>query len=348
MASNGDTIEFNIAYHPTPYPRAMREDLREIAEVCDGIYMPFAESDLAYGSNKLKHCIDLAHEMDLVILADFWGYGNLFACGAIPSLFTVQHPEHNCVTNTGRCIQKSCPNKPAVRAFMKRAIEEFVGTYEPDGVFWDEPQWALGGYLHQLGEGEWACRCDDCATKFHEQYGTEMPSTLTPEVEAFRANMMLEFLSELCRFVKACGEHLITSTCVMPGDPIALKEAVGKTENLDVFGIDPYWRPDEEVSQTAYIDQHTGDAVRIGRVNGKLVESWVCAWAQTAGHEMDAYRAAKRMAAHDIDCLSAWSYRDCISWVQCDVPNQADPEKVWKHLRRAYHEIREGDLDLHA
>ena len=158
---------------------------------------------------------------------------------------------------------------------------------------------------------------------------------------------MPEFLSELCEFVKACEEHLITSTCVMPGDPMALKEALGKTENLDVFGIDPYWWPDEDISQKAYVDKHTGDAVRIGRANGKLVESWACAWAQTAGHEMDAYQAAKRMAAHDIDCLSAWSYRDYISWAPCDKPNQANPEKVWKHLKRAYHEIREGDLELH-
>jgi len=348
MASDDSTLEFNIAYHPTPYPHAMREDLRDIAEVCDGIHMPFAESDLAYASNKLRYCVDLAHEMGLVVLADFWGYGNLFASGGIPSLFTVQHPEHNCITNEGRPIPKSCPNKAAVRAFMKQSIEDFTATYEPDGVFWDEPQWTLGGFLGELNEGEWACRCGDCAAKFRERYGTEMPTTLTSEVEAFRAGTMLEFLSELCGRVKACGEHLITSTCVMPDDRITLTEAVGKTENLDVFGIDPYWRPNADVSQKAYIDKHTGDAVRIGRENGKLVESWVCAWAQTAGHELDAYRAAKRMAAHDVDCLSAWSYRDYISWVPCDKPNQASPETVWKHLRRAYHEIREGDLEIHA
>jgi hypothetical protein len=122
---------------------------------------------------------------------------------------------------------------------------------------------------------------------------------------------------------------------------------VGQTENLDVFGIDPYWRPNCDVSQKAFIDQYTGDAVRIGRANGKRVESWVCAWDQNRHHEMDPYKAAKLMAAQDIDRLSAWSYRDYISWTPCDKPNQADPELVWKHLRRAYHEIREGDFEIH-
>ena len=347
MSDDTQTIQFNIAYHPTPYPLAMRQDLVEIGEVCDGIYLPFAEGDLAYMANKIKHCIDLAHEMNLIVLADFWGYGNLFACGGIPSLFTVRHPEHNCVANTGRSIPKSCPNKPTVRAFMKDAIEEFIEKYKPDGVFWDEPHWTLGGYLGELAEGEWVCRCPDCMERFRQEYGNEMPVALTGEVEAFRTDTMLRFLNEICGYVKACGDHLVTSTCVMTSDGDAFREAAGKTEHLDVFGIDPYWRPDCDLSQKAFIDKHTSDAVRIASRNGKLAESWVCAWQQTTGHELDAYRAAKWMAAHDIDCLSAWSYRDHISWTPCDKPNPADPERVWKHLRRAYHEIRNGDLELH-
>ena len=348
MAENEPTLEFNIAYHPSPYPHAMREDLREISEVCDGIYLPLAESDLAYASNKIKYCIDLAHEMNLVVIADFWGYGNLFACGAIPSLFTVQHPEHNCITNTGRPVPKSCPNKPAVRAFMKHAIEDFVEKYDPDGIFWDEPHWALSDYLGRLEAGEWICRCPNCKAQFEREYRKEMPTALTAEVEAFRTKTMLGFLGELCGYVKACGEHLVTSTCVMTSDSREFRQAAAQTEKLDVFGIDPYWRPNCDVSQRAFIDQHTGEAARMGRENGKLVESWVCAWRQTAGHELDAYRAAKYMAGHDIDCLSAWSYRDCVSWAACDEPNGADAELVWKHLRRAYHEIREGDLELHV
>jgi hypothetical protein len=347
MSESGQDIEFNMAYHPTPYPHAMRQDLQEIASVCEGIYLPFAEADLSYWANKVKYCIDIAHEMNLLVIADFWGYGNLFACGGIPSLFTVQHPEHHCVTNTGRAVPKSCPNKPAVRVFLREAIAAFVEQYEPDGVFWDEPHWALGGYLGTTEPQEWLCRCPDCRALFEARYGKPMPATLTPEVEEFRTRTMLDFLSALCGYVKQCGDHLITSTCVMPSDSAAFKEAVGKTENLDVFGIDPYWRPNYDVAQKAYVDQHTADAVRIAHEHGKLAESWVCAWNQNQRHERDAYRAAKYMAGHDIDCLSAWSYRDYVSWAPCNKPNPADPELVWKHLRRAYHEIRQGDLELH-
>jgi hypothetical protein len=231
---------------------------------------------------------------------------------------------------------------------MKDSIERFVELYGPDGIFWDEPHWALGGYLGALSEGEWICRCPDCMALFKDEHGAEMPAVLTPEVEAFRTQTMLRFLSEICGYVKACGDHLVTATCAMPSDSMEFKEAVGRTEDLDVFGIDPYWRPENDLSLKAYVDQHTADAVRIAVDNGKLAESWVCAWHQNAGHELDAYRAAKLMAAHDIDYLNAWSYRDCISWTPCDKPNPADPEIVWKHLKRAYHEIRNGDLELHV
>lgn len=339
-------MQFNIAYHPSPYPDCLRENLNDIAQVCDGIYMPFTEADLAYMSKKIKLCVEIAHDLSLIVLGDFWGYGNLFASGGIASHFTIQHPEHNCVTNAGRTIPKSCPSKAPVRAFMKDAIEEFIEVYGVNGVFWDEPSFGLQAYLGPMGEDEWACRCDDCQKGFRDTYGTEMPTELTPEVEEFRSRTVLSFLSDLCGYTKACGEHLITSTCVMPSDSPSFRRAVAQTEDLDIFGIDPYWWPDNDVSQKDYIDKYVRETLRMGRENGKLVESWVAAWKPVAGHETDAYRAAKLNAAHSIDTLSAWSYRDYVSWDPCTRENAADPELVWKHLRRAYHEIREGDLEI--
>ncbi|NIA16537.1 MAG: hypothetical protein GWP08_20960 [Nitrospiraceae bacterium] len=346
MATRANDIRFNIAYHPTPYPQAMRKDLVQIGEVCDGVYIPVTESDLAYMANKIKYCIETSKELDMVPMVDLWGYGNLFACGAVPSLFTVQHPEHNCVTNTGRTIPKSCPNKPAVRAFFRDAIESFVEVYEPGGFFLDEPGWGLAGYLGQLTDGEWACRCKDCMRLFRERYGVTMPRTVTRQVGQFRAESMLRFLSELCGYVKACGEHFVTSTCVMTSDAKSFQNAVGKTRNLDVFGIDPYWRRGDALSQEEFVDRHTGAAVTIGGKHDLEVESWVCAWQLNAGEESDVYYAAKLMASHDIDYLSAWSYRDHVSWTPCTKPNQADPELVWKHLRRAFQEIRRGKIQI--
>ena len=346
MSEGGRVLQFNISYHPTPYPMAMRADLEEIAEVCDGIYMPFSESDLQYMSNKLKYCVDIAHELNLLVIADFWGYGNLFACGAIPSLYTVQHPECDCVSNRGRRVPKTCPNQPGFREFMREEVRAFLDRYGADGVFWDEPGWGLPRYVGSLQEGEWLCRCEVCQAAFHEQFASEMPVELSPEVIAFRNSTMLSFLSDLCGYVKACGDHLITSTCVMPSDTVDFREAVAATENLDVFGIDPYWGPDDEMSQKEFIDRHAGEAVRIARDRGKLVESWASAWKQRARHEADAYRAAKLNAVHDLDYLSAWSYRDYISWEQCDTPNQADQELVWQNLKQAYHELREGDSEI--
>lgn len=347
MALDGNkTIEYNIAYHPTPYPRDMRNHFTEIAQVCDGVYIPFTESDLRYAPRVIKNGIDLAHDANLIAVVDIWGLGNLFASPAVPSLFTVSHPEHNCVTNRGRTVPKTCPRSEAFRAYVRDLLGEFLAGFEPDGVFWDEPQWGLPEYYGKLEEGEWICACDGCKAAFRESYGTDMPDRMTDEVAAFRDQALLEFLGELCTLAKNAGEHLITSTCVMPGDRPGFKEAVARTPNLDIFGIDPYWRPDMDVSQKTYIDEHTGEAVRIARANGKLVEAWVCAYDISARHERDPYRAAKIAAAHDIDCLSAWSYRDGQSWAALDRRNPADPDLVWENLRQAYREIRDGNLEI--
>lgn len=340
-------ITLNISYHPSPYPHAMRYDLKEIAEVCDGIYLPFAEADLAYWSNKVKRCIDIAHEYNLVVTADFWGYGNLFACGAIPSLFTCQRPEFDCVSNKGASKPKSCPNKPAVREFMREAVAAFIAKYEADGVFWDEPNFTLPHYLGALEPDEWLCCCPDCRRLFEQQYGKPMPEQRTEEVERFQADTILSFLGDLCRYVKDCGEHLITSTCIMTSDSPLFREAVARTDRLDIYGIDPYWWPDTSISQEEFIGKYTRESVRLGRENGKLVESWVAAWKQWAGHENLAYRAAKLIAREDVDYISAWSYRDYVSWDDCARENQADQELVWSRLKRAYEEIRSGDYEIH-
>ncbi|MCP4644177.1 MAG: hypothetical protein GY851_27290 [bacterium] len=345
MSTDEPTTQLNITYHPSPYPKAMWNDLEEIAEVCDGVYLPFAEGNLEYESKSVKAAIDMAHEFNLIVVADLWGYGNLFACGAIPSLFTVQHPECNCISNLGRSLPKSCPNKPAVREFMRTAVAEFIEKYGADGIFWDEPSYGLAGYLGKLEDGEWLCRCPDCQTLYREQHGEDMPTELTESVEAFRNQTMLAFLSDLCGYVKACGTHLITSTCVMTSDSYDFRAAVAQTADLDILGVDPYWRPHQEESQRDFIEKYAKETLDMGRENGKLVESWVCSWKLDPDSETDPYWAAKINAAAGVDYLSAWSYRDYVSWDQCDRPG-ADPERAWKWLKQAYREIRHGNLDL--
>lgn len=341
-------IEFYVAYHPSPYPHAMRDDLNEIAQVCDGIYIPFTESDLHYAPRRIKACVELAHDANLIAIADLWGAGNLFASPAVPSIYTIQHPDQNCVSNRGRVVPKTCPRSSSFRAYMRGLITELIVKYEFDGLFWDEPSWSLNKYFGRLEEGEWLCCCESCKTAFRERFGSDMPSRITPEVAQLRDEAILSLLAELCTLVKKGGEHLITATCVTPSDSIEFKVGVARTPNLDILGIDPYWRPDMDVSQRAYIDEHTGETVSIARANGKLVESWVSANDQWSQHERDPYRAAKLMAAHDIDQISAWAYRDYQSGGGIDKPNWGDPELVWQNLSQAYREIREGDLEIHA
>lgn len=344
MALDGpNPIELNVAYHPSPYPDALRRDLTDIGGVCDGVYVPFTESDVLYGPKRVKACIDIAREVGLITVVDLWGLGNVFASGAVPSLLALRHPELNCVDPAGQTLPKLCVCNDAARILVKNYVTDFITRFQPDGVFWDEPSWSLPSYLaNSREEGDSGCRCEACRSRYREQFGEDMPDAPTEEVRAFHDTVMVDFLGDLCTHVKGLGDHLITATCVRPGDALPFKEAVGRTPRLDIFGIDPYWRPDMDVSQKAYIEEHVGEAVRIARANGKLVEAWVCAYDIRDQHERDPYRAAKFAAAQDIDALNAWSYRDYLSWAPVERENPGDPELVWKNLSQAYHEIREG------
>jgi hypothetical protein len=348
MTENAEAFEFNVAYHPTPYLHAMRDDLREIGEVCDGVYMPFSESDVDGASTKLRACVELAHEMGLVVIAGFRGHGNLFESEALVSIFTQSHPECNCVTNTGRILPISCPNKAATREFLRKTLTEFTESFEPDGFFWNKPAWATPPFLGSLDNGEWLCYCSDCKKKFEETRGNPMPEERCAEVEAFRAASLIELIGDLCETVKGCGEHLITSVRVSAKEPKLFREGVAATPKLDVYGVDLCWRPNIEQSQKQFIEEHAGKATRIGRANGKLVEVWACASEQIAGREMDAHCAVKSMASQDVHCLNAWSYRNSFGRAPVDGEALANPDLVWQNLRRAYHEIRDGDLEIHS
>ncbi len=345
MSEEPKVIELNIAYHPSPYPQAMRNDLIEMAEVCDGLYVITTEADVQYCPRKITHCIDIAHELNLVTVLVMPGYGNLFETLGSSSVFTAVHPQLNCITNTGRAIPKSCPNKPEVGAFLSNTVQGLSSTFEADGFLWNMPSWALPSHLGALAPEEWLCHCPDCVASFESQYQMPMPNTLTPEVEEFRTQTITDCLTTVCQQVKACGNHLITSVRLGAHEQRLLSAA--QNESLDVLGVDICWRPSDELCQKDLIEQSLKNVVRISHQRGMLSEAWLCTWGMHTLHEGDIYRAAKYAAAQGIDCLNAWSYRDEISFTPVDAPHPADASLVWAELRRAYYEIRNGDFDIY-
>lgn len=347
MSAESQIVELNVAYLPTPYVRAMHADLVDIAEVCDGIHIITTEADFECMPLKIKSCIDIAHDLNLVTVVVLGGYGNLFETLGAPSSFTALHPELNCVTNKNRPIPKSCPNRPAVRAFLRDTIRDLTEKFNMDGFLLNKPNWRLPPYLGQLQADEWACRCDDCAALFKEHYQKDMPVAFTAEVAEFQANSLRDLVADVCGQIKVCGTHLITSVRVSAGDTHLRKRCIGASDHLDVFGVDVCWRPTNPVSEKEFVDHNTEEHVRIARANGTLAEAWVCTWGAGAAHANDAYRAAKFATAHNINCLSAWSYKDSMSWTPVDETELADPDEVWDNLRQAYHEIRTANFEIY-
>ncbi|HOE65814.1 MAG TPA: hypothetical protein PLO62_04755 [Candidatus Hydrogenedentes bacterium] len=335
-------IEFNIVYHINPYPAALRKDLDEIAQVCDGVYIPVTEAMLLEAPNVIRRAVDFAQEVDLVVMFALSGFGNILGGGRHASIFTASHPEYNCITSNGRAIPMSCPNKPAVRSYFQWVVEDLMTKYGPAGLLAYLPSWSLPSHFGSLEPGETPCRCADCKAAYRGWASGDMPDHDTPETASFRAQTMAALLDCFSSAIKSRGDHLIASVCLAPNDSLEFKKALASVRDLDAFGVTAYWRPNSDITQREYISRHVGEAVGIARESGKLAEAWICAFDQDARHESDAAHAARLCADMDVDILSTWSYRDYQSGAPLDKPSAGDPELVWQNLRRAYHELREG------
>lgn len=345
MRDESKVIELNICYHPSPYTHAMRNDLVEMAEVCDGLHVVAGESVIAQAPRMISKCIEIAHDLNLVTLLVMGEYGNLFETQEAPSLYAAIHPESHCVTNKGRLVPKSCLNKPFVRAFLRDTVTRLSSEFEVDGFVFNKPTWNLPRHLGTLDADEWLCRCPQCIALFESQFQVPMPDVLTEEVKQFKTQTFVECLTDVCEQVKVCGNHLVTDLRLESQDVSLLRKA--DLEHLDVLGTDICWRPDSELSQKQLVEQSVATVTSVGNQKGVLSEAWICTWGLEANHEADVYRAAKYAAAQNVDCLNAWSYRDAFSLTPVAVARPADPDLVWAHLRRAYHEIRNDNYEIY-
>ena len=110
----------------------------------------------------------------------------------------LEHPDWRLVpatvgagqTNGGR-YGRCCPNNPGYRAFVRAQVEELLGAYRFDGIFYDMTFWPR------------VCVCEHCRAKFRAEAGQEIPRTidwLSPDwcrFQAARERWLMDFASEV-------------------------------------------------------------------------------------------------------------------------------------------------------
>jgi N-acetylmuramic acid 6-phosphate etherase len=175
----------------------------------------------------------------------------------------------------------------------------------------------------------WTCRCAHCA----ERFGSEIPGELTPEVQAFREQSVVDFLREVLAHVSERGGQ--NTICLLPATEgthgISDWNLVACLPGLTTFATDPYWKHWNEpagpfVRRFARLLRETCDT------HGVLAQLWLPSFGLTKEEipELEAAIAAAR--EEGIDDLWTWGYEACGHMTHLATP---DAPLVWEAVSAA-------------
>ncbi|MCD6510460.1 MAG: hypothetical protein J7L11_08765 [Thermoprotei archaeon] len=326
--------DISVAYYGCQYPNHIEGDLKEISEAgFTSITLCINEREWPRLAKAKKFIVDRAHDLGLRVFIDVHGFG-FFVPGHF-SIAVPRNPEWCEVDNKGRIYPiRGCPNNPNYRKWLKERVREMVDRLKPDGVFWDEPSFIAPRDWPEA----WTCRCPACRKAFREEYGYEMPNTLTRDIREFRQKSVFGFLDELTSEVRELDEGLLNILCLMPEHTgrhgIYSWDPVLKLKNLDVFSTDPYWiwsnRPFD------WFVEWVKRAIGVSKKANLKSQIWVELIRIPRKRESDIRRSVIKAVELGADAIATWSFRaEEGSELSCE-----DPETAWKTMIEAIKEVR--------
>ena len=292
-----------------------------------GVLHTFSENDLAYYRETLAELVAASHAEGLWVQASPWGLGRTFG-GEAESRWVAVHPEACQVLDDGRRVAAACLNSDAYRRFCKKwadwALECGV-----DSVFWDEPSWVVPAQVGVEDSARWSCRCDHCARRL----GGQIPEELTPEVQRFREESVVDFLRELVAHVAARGGA--NTVCLLPATEgtqgLADWNEVAALPGLATLATDPYWKHWEEdaepfVRRFARLVRETADHYGIG------AQLWVPGFGLDRDDIADLEAGVAAAREEGVDDLWTWGYEACRHMTHLATPDAAI---VWQSVTAA-------------
>jgi hypothetical protein len=333
-------MKTGIAYFHTRDPRHFERDLDDMVEHgCNFVVHTFSELDMAYYNQAMAKIIAMTKQRGLEVYLDPWGFGGVYG-GETFSRFVAENLNARQVKRDGRSVPAACPNQPAFREFQKRWIQR-AADLGADVCFWDEPHFHFD-QADPASLQNWSCRCEECRRIFKEVSGGDLPEELTQEVELFRQQSLLDFLSENCREAKKLGMR--NCVCVLPDEGEGTMgraagtsswDKIARIPEVDVFGTDPYWVVFAgEVDE--YVRRHCLRVKEICVRYGKESQVWVQAFLIPEGREEEVRQAVKIIWNAGIQNIAAWAYRGAhLIDIRC-----SQPEKVWDILGKSYRKVK--------
>jgi N-acetylmuramic acid 6-phosphate etherase len=323
-----DQYRAGCSYFGARIVRHVRRDMSDLAaRGYSGVLHTFSENDFAYYHDTMRHIVEASHDAGLSVQASPWGLGRTFG-GEAESRWVTFHPEECQVLDDGRRVAGACLNSPAYRAFCKEWVD-WVLECGVDSVFWDEPAWMVPAHVGIDDAARWTCRCERCA----ERFGGLVPAELTPDVQTFREQSVVDFLREMVSHVAGRGGQ--NTICLLPSTEgahgISDWNLVASLPGLTTFATDPYWKHWNEaagpfVRRFARLLRETCER------HGVASQLWLPSFGLTADEIPELESAVAGAREEGVDDLWTWGYEACGHMTHLAMP---DAPLVWEAVSAA-------------
>jgi hypothetical protein len=293
-----------------------------------GVLHTYSENDLAYYRDQMTRIVATSQEVGLEVQVGPWGLGGVFG-GEAESIFALRHPELGQVFADGRRVGSPCPTRPEFRAYVREWATAAVES-GADRIFWDEPHWAHPRRFDEP-DTNWTCVCESCCRLFADRFGTEMPTELTPEVRAFREQVLVSLLTDLVIHVRSLGGR--STICLLPpvqGHHVGIDkwEPVAAIDGLDTLATDPYWSFfDLDVSE--FVGGQSARLAVLADTHGLVPQIWIQGFRLTPQQAPEIHAAVEAARAAGVQDVWTWGYEACghMTYLQTQ-----DPDQVWTEL----------------
>lgn len=296
-----------------------------------GVLHTYSENDLAYYRGQMERIVAASHTAGLEVQVGPWGLGGVFG-GEAESIFAIRYPELGQVFADGRRVGAPCPTRPEFRAYVREWATAAVES-GADRIFWDEPHWSHPARFDQPA-ANWTCVCSSCQAQFAERFGSPMPAELTPEVRAFREQVLVELLDELVGHVGTLGGR--STICLLPpvqGHHVGIDswEPVAAIDGLDTLATDPYWSFfDLDVDE--FVGGQSWRLTTLTDAHGLTPQIWIQGFQIAPDRTAEIHTAVAAARKAGVEDIWTWGYEACghMSYL-----GTQDPDSVWRELTTA-------------
>jgi hypothetical protein len=332
-------VETGVSYFANGWPHHFERDLEDIrAHHCSYIVHSFSENELVFARRRTAQFFRMTRDAGLGCWANPWAVMGLFG-GEQFSAFVPRNPDACQVLSTGQVAPAACPSAPQTRAAMRLWIDTAV-DFGADTIFWDEPHLYIPDWddLRFAPDDAFACFCPRCREAFRARFGQPMPESLTPEMRLFRADLMVDFLSEMIGY--AHDKDARNAITLLPvGDEAgeALPwERIADIPGLDIFGTDPYWYLHQKEC-APYVTAQMKRTMQVCQPRRLTPHFWAQGFGVPAGREHELETGFNLAVEGGARSIAIWGMHGGSAFDGAS----ADPERVWQVVGQVYNRMRQ-------